>query len=362
MTQEIPPLTEIVKMDRLAEVLDLTPSLSLPEILMLATKPLSANGRQQQETIEFRKVIEGRIEALEAIRYAILQDIIRGMGFSRYMDHAAVYNYLGKYRFLVSNRVLPPELEGRLDANTLKEIRAYREAIKSYMNWGSPRNAEELKSAEKIPVNLIYHHHQEFEGKEPHVMCCKTKAPSRMASKIPYYLLKGYRARYRGKVEEGTQFKRHIALDDGITMDNVGLQFVTLSQTRLGDIKRYIFQSDNIEVMVEKGGHQIEEYGTTGPYHALHMSVVWNPKQRPQQLFNPHADAVEVILMEFPYFMSANFGADSYWRRMMAQQVGIVGKTFSSGRREIDRFTKAELAWKREVERRIMEVLPVYKR
>ena len=94
------------------------------------------------------------------MRYAILQAIMKGMGYSRYMGEIKVDTYLDKYRFLVSGSVVPPELEGKVSRDILREIRGYRVAIKAYLqrNGHSPKNAEEIRRAENTPLDLRYHY------------------------------------------------------------------------------------------------------------------------------------------------------------------------------------------------------------
>lgn len=353
----------------------LTPHLSLPEILIIGAIPLDRRERPEEEIREFSEVIRERIKRLEKARDRILFDIINNLYKDENLARFSVTDYLSKYGFIISPAIMPPELERLVDelvrAKTLdrrvrEDILLYRNSIQAYRQsqGRTPTNIRELRRLEQTPVDLTFLYHPTYTGSEPHLIISKRKADVRVAGKIPYCMIDKYRDEH-GKIK-GNEFKRYLNLDDGITRDNVGLQFVTLSLRELAEIKGYIFRSTNMEVILNKEGEVMDDYyeEREGPYHAIHLDVVWNPfprgskRESKPQLFNPHADSVEVILIEFPYFINSNFGPNSYWRRMLAQEIGVVQKGFTrEGTRQIDRFTPQELEWKQMVTDRIMGIL-----
>ena len=362
VSKEIPPLADLVRHASLKETLDFVPSLSLPGVLLVGAKPFDRKARPASELKQFGEVARVKLRELERMRHKIFYAIVAGLyQHGQDLRQHPVTDYLGMYEFLVWTSILPPELEKLLDKDIKREIRAYRDIVPIYRmgNTGrTPPNIRELRNLEQTPVNLVYHHHQEYDEREPHLIVSKTKAPVRIAGKITYKMLEEYRDR-DGKVK-GTEFRRYLDVTDGVIRDVAGLQFVCINKNELARIKSFIFMSPDMEVMTNRKGEFSDDYYAKreGLYHALHQDVTWNPQAKAApQIFNPHVIAVEVILLEVPYFYDSNFGPNSYWRRMNAQENGIVQKSFKDGRRRIDPFTPEELAWKQMVQARIMGIL-----
>lgn len=367
--REIPPLSELVRMDRLSEVMDWAVSLSLPEVLIVGARPLNREERPAAELKEFGRVAKEKLEQLERdrerISRAILDNLYRGLNMAVH----PVNDYLGKYEFLVRRVIIPEEVEARLDRDIVKEIRDYRKSIGVYRMGDSgrvPPNIRELKRLEETPVNLTFLYRRKYEGKEPHLVVAKTKSPLRIAGKIPYKMIEAYRDREKGIVD-GNGFRKHIRLQDGVIRDIVGLQFVTLSLDEVVRIKEEMYTSPVIEVVHDRKETDIDDKSASHSiYRALHIDAVWNPRKSHEKgsrinIYNPHAPTIEIMLIELPYFVGgANFGPKSYWRRLIAQEYGIVMEHLSHGGHgklvKVD-FTPAEMAWKKTVQVRVMEVL-----
>ncbi|MEK6983856.1 MAG: hypothetical protein AABX33_04750 [Nanoarchaeota archaeon] len=367
--QEIPPLSEVIKHFSFKDTVSLTDSLSLPEVLIVGARPLHPTLRPENELRVFHEIAKRKIQDLEVQRGRIYKCVMDDFFHGEKLAHKEVDNYLGKYWFILGPAISLQNLVENLEARVKTEMVAYRRWIQAYQNGRRDlANVKEMQRLEGTPANLAYHFHDHYNvknPKEPHLVVAKTKARVRIASKIPYKMIEGYREREEGVIK-GHEFKRYIHFGDGVTRDNVGLQFVTLDEITLYKLKGFIFQSDEIDVVPTRSGIFIEEYGTKGDieYRAWHLDNRWNPKPVPvSAYYDPHANVVEVILIEARYFFSSNFGTNSYWRRMLDQEKGIVQQTFSNGmKRDHKPFTPQEKEWKRIVTDRILAILTYAKR
>jgi hypothetical protein len=358
--KEIPPLTELAKASFL-EIRDYIPSLSLPEVLIIGARPLDRMPRGGDELRYFGRAAREKLKALEKERETILRTVITELYPDESLGRRDVTNHLGKHEFLSSEVAAPLVLLDGLEKGIRTDVLNYRTSIGVYRadNRRIPANIAGLVQQEQTPVHLVFFSHPQYSGSEPHLIGTKRKADIRIAGKIPYKMIDGYRERRRGPEE---RFKRHMYLEDGVIKDIVGIQFVTLSKKEMAErIKEYLSQSRDIEVLKSREGEEVEDHYAKpeSSYHAFHMDVVWNPKadNSGSQLFNPHVDSVEVIMMEFPYFMSSNFGSRGYWRRMIAQEAGIVPPHLKYGRLQADKYTPEEHEWREMVKGRIMAVL-----
>lgn len=355
--KDVPPLSEIVRMDARNAIMGWAPHLSFAEILMIAARPLHSTPRPDKEIAEFHDVARQRLATLEAERRNILQSIMDKFRISG-MQEVAVAEYLEKYRFLVGCSV-PRELESRLSEAVLKDIRGLREVIEAYEKSGRapPNYARKIELYKGTSLNLRYLHRTPYTEQPIQIICIKTKAYWRIAGKIPYLMIDSYRERVPKKMND-IGFRRYMRMEDGRTRDNVGLQFATLDEETQLQLKEFIATSPSIEILANQEGQLFEQYGADVPYSALHIAAAWDPHHKRKQAFNPHADGVEIIIMLHPSFISANFGSDNYWDRMMNQQIGIAKQRFDKyGHRIVDHFTEAELLWKKGIERRILYVL-----
>lgn len=357
---EVPPLEELAK-GSFKDIQRHIPILSLPELLIVGARPLDKYPRERAELGYFNRAAKEKLRALEKERGNILAAIIGALYPEEQLERHAVSSYLGKTELLISEQALPPKIFDGLGNDIKKEVSRYRNSIRAF-NEGSrhtPGNITELAHLQHTFVNLTFLLHPEYSKRNPHLISVKTKEYSRIAGKIPYYIIDEYRDREGiRKTECVKDLKRRLSLEDGIIRDIAGLQFVTLSMEELVRIKEYLFKSNDVEVLVDAHGKKrVDDYYVErkGPYHAIHMDVVWNPSSG-ARLFKP-ADSVEIILMELPYFISSNFGPESYWRRINAQEMGIVEKNLKYGRLQISPFTPAERQWRDAVKGRIMSIL-----
>lgn len=371
---EIPPLAELVRCS-LRDILEWAQYLSLPEILIVAAKPFDKEPRPNSEVLALSQAANDKLEKLQESRDEVLEHIIAGLRIPRDMQERRVTDYFEKYEFLTSRAVVRHEdrhifddvvlRDSRYRAHIdeiLRDISKYRGAIAAwYRGSRPPAVAKQLQQLLDMHVNLRYLYNATNTDEGPQIIGVKTKADNRVASKIPYSIISSARTRADGELGE-KGFRKHRRLEDGITKDNVGLQFVTLDESfyagsYIAKLKHFIFITQKIEVK------EVEEHGEDGPYKAIHLTAAWNETPNPSNLASQHSNLVEIQLMQLPYFISANFGPDSYLRRVMAQERGIVEKRFfDNGRRIVRDFTQAERSWKETVQERIKHVLTYARR
>lgn len=360
--KDFPPLSEIVRNDNLKEVLDLTDYLTLSEILIVGSRPLSRE-RSTSEIAEFSQIVHDRFKKMMKFRDNIFLDIMYGIHPDKglykreagQLTFSELINFLDKYAFLIQPMILTPELEGVIDKKLLREVATYRQSIPQYAA-GDIRgvgNLEHLRHLESSPLDLVVYYHKSYIERDPYLVFVKRKVDTRIAQKIVSAMINKYKERVKKRERRG-DFKRVILLEDGAINDIFGLQFVTANEDGVRKSKEYITQSKNIEVLDVENWY-IKTYG---PYCAIHIDATWNPNKDQSMLTKRHTDSVEIILMEIPHFLSANFGSEGYWRRMIAQGYGGVQKYYGkSGWLEVERYSKSEMEWIKDRERRILNIL-----
>ena len=358
------PLEEIAEAPA-KEIVELSPELSLPEILIVGSKPLHSNPRCEHETRILNEAIVQRVSILEDELEKRILPKIRGVFPEMVVGETAkadnVLNYLEKYEFLL--RVLPEELEAKLPSGIREQIRKYRETIPIYRsrNKREPPNVRELKRLANALTDIVYYTLR-TAGDDPFLVGVKYKVPERVGAKIAYQMLEGYRHR-KGK-KQGNGFKRYLRSREGVIRDYRGIQVVTLGREGLGRVKESATTSLQLEIVPDHKGRLIDNHyaETENPYHAFHMDVVWNPKQRKEatesKMFDPHVDAVELQITEAPYRYTSEFGVEGYFRRMEAEKKGILlNRLNRRGVLDFEPFTPQELEWKKEVERRVVQLM-----
>ncbi len=357
-----PSLQEIVTNDNLREVLELAPYLTLSELLIVGSKPLSRE-RPPNEIAEFGSIVQDRIKKLMRFRENIFLDILYGIhpdtGLYRreggQLSFLEIRNYMEKYQFLIRPNIVPQELESKFGRDLSKEIATYRQSLLQYCRTGakSVANRSHLDHLQESPLDLVVFYHESYSGREPHLIFVKRKVDARIAQKIVSGMINKHLDRTKSRMDRDN-FKKDIQLEDGTINDLLGLQFITSREDGISRNKEYITQSKNIEVL------DVENWYTKtyGPYCAIHMDVTWNPSKGVSFLTKKHADSIEIILIDVPHFFDANFGIQGYWRRTVAQSQGHVQKYYGrTGWLDLKVYTKSELEWIKDREIRIQKIL-----
>lgn len=373
----VPPLHELVN----GSFLDIEPyinNLSFIQLLILGARPLHQSPRDNDEVRNFEEVARKRLSELEENqRKRVLDDIIIKLyqNADLFNHSVIVTDYFEKYRFLVSDVVIPPDavrsltrgLTPKRSLEVTDAIIQYKVLLEKHLQ-GMPLTPQEISKLEHLkqtPVNLVYYRqpypHQESSEREPYLIISKTKGFERIAGKIPYAMIRNYRNRL-GMAVEGPEFKNHLRLGAGVISDYLGITVVTHTFEGLGAVKAHLFTSEDIELLMNDQ-HEKEEdyYHRAVPYTAIHLYAIWNPKGSGKSVVfkKPNIDAVEMILMEAPYSLSANFGPENYLDRTNRQKEGLVTKALdeTNGGLMVLPFTPAELQWKQMVTDRIMRIL-----
>ena len=364
--KEIPPLEELAK-GSFNEVREYLPYLSLPEVLIVGARPLDREPRSYSEVRKFSVIAKGKLRDLEGERERILMDIMGNLYPNEEFGVHDVSNYLDKYEFIIGN-IITEDLLSKIesiDETTLDRIADFRVTMKQKSRGhykGMPMSTDYLSELTNTPVNLRFYFNKNL-GSEPCLITSKTKAYERIAKKIAYNMIKDFRKSYGKKITTRKGLK-DLNFDDGINKDNVGLQIVPCAlgkdgRDQLVMVKTYIFQSSNIEVVLNKKGEDVEDYGAkhVRDYASMHIDTAWNPRSSNAAQFNPHRDTVELQLVYIPDFIRANFGPRSYWSRKNAQNLGIVPPNLRGGALVPSTFTDVEGEWKKMVEDRIVYML-----
>ncbi len=362
---DTPPLAELVKMP-LSELEKWLPHLGLAEILIIGANPLSRKPRDKEQLPFFRESASEKLRELEKQRKLLLDGIISKFYSPVEFQTEITSNYFEKYQFLITAISHHPNLERLIEPDLLSELEQYKTVIKRVTAGNTKRrkndnapNHQNIEELKQISVNLLYLHHQDFAPKDsymqPYIIGIKTKVPERISWKILYKMI-GVEREHRAK-NRGFR-KDNLVLEGGIIRDIVGIQFVTYgdkksSEQEINQLKQYITTSKKIETL------GIDNYYRTrlGPYCAIHIDSLWNPSIEETGLFDLHG-SVEIILIEFEYFVRANLGVGAYLNRIKAQTRGIVGKEIINGQLAVSPFTEPEMRFMEAMTPRILDVIP----
>ncbi len=364
------------------DIRDKVDSMSISDILILLSSPGLKEWKFTDDIRTFSHDVLGkRMADLESNRDLIMRIIMQGVFPRTKFDNVDVTDYLGKYEFLVSHafpqakgdeirEILLDEIDAKNVDKIMTEIIRFRNEIPLYLDNPNKNPSREFDALRDTPVNLRFYYPSSDSVNSPLYICTKRKADDRIGLKIPRYVVKGLReSQHAEKGLNLSPFNKNLreylydrkGLSKAQARDIVGIQIAVPDKMSLDKVKEYITMSRDIKVL------ELQDYYEKpfGPYHAIHMTVRYSPSRsssnRKSSLNNNvellFYDSIEIILIEQCYAVSSNFGPEGYYRRMTAQEQGIVDKSVEYGKLRVSKFTNHEKRFVAETRKRICDVL-----
>jgi len=378
MTTETPDFLELIEKStessfKLYDLWEYSDRLSMVEILVIASKPYKKNAKITKDELRaVGKIIKKKLWEIEAHKDYILEkltdELYRGVNFNK----TKVNNYLERYR-LLTEECIGEKLEARLNKQLVLEIRRYRELIRNVDRKNEYSN--EAQNLKNTSVNLTYWVNPNYSEEEPLMIAERLKHPTRIASKIPYKIIEEARKFYgnkRGNKFEDALYENHNIIKEGLIADIEGIQVIVTSKgefvkedsiimpKEIAIIKRFIEEHKEIIEPKESENHYLNQ---KGPYGAIHMDVAWNPEGMANYdaalLLPPEKRTIELKLLRDSDCIEGNFGLANYWRRINAQEKGIVQKNLKSGRIHVVPFSQEEKQFKEMMYNRVLQFFSV---
>ncbi len=315
------PLNEIIDDYSIKQIKSIAPQLSISELLIIGVQPFNVNNftHSQNEIKVIKKILKDKMKTVNKNKNSLKEVILTEVFHKNIplLKSKSIHTYFDKYGFIIKN--INPMFKDKIVSSSIaikKDINCNSNLFSAFAGSNCTKpDTPYIARLKNTPVNLKYFK-LKFNGK-PVYLIDKIKVPLRIAWKVPYYLLKEFREKNKwGNIKEQLK-KKHFNLDVKLIRDITGLQFIVESKDEAYALKDEIFSHGNKIKIITSEDYFINH---SKSYEAIHMDASFK---------NPINDSTEITIIADSY-LNANFGPESYWRRMELQKLGIVGNIIDS--------------------------------